>query len=54
MDVERMDGKLALVTGEGSGIGRETALLCARRGASLALCDVNEAGLAATEREARR
>src|SRR5208282_49301 len=39
--------------GAGSGIGRETALLCAHRGADLALCDVDEAGLAATESEAR-
>jgi NAD(P)-dependent dehydrogenase (short-subunit alcohol dehydrogenase family) len=54
MNVERMDGKLVLVTGAGSGIGRETALLCARRGASLAICDVDEAGLEETEREAQR
>jgi NAD(P)-dependent dehydrogenase (short-subunit alcohol dehydrogenase family) len=53
MDVARMDGKLVLVTGAGSGIGRETALLCARRGANLAICDIDEAGLAATEAEAR-
>jgi len=49
-----MNGRLALVTGAGSGIGRETALLCARRGADLALCDVDEAGLAATAAEAQR
>ncbi len=49
-----MAGRLALVTGAGSGIGRETALLCARRGADLALCDVDEAGLASTEAEARQ
>jgi NAD(P)-dependent dehydrogenase (short-subunit alcohol dehydrogenase family) len=54
MDVARMDGKLVLVTGAGSGIGRETALLCARRGANLAICDIDEATLAETEAEARR
>jgi NAD(P)-dependent dehydrogenase (short-subunit alcohol dehydrogenase family) len=54
VDVERMDGKLALITGAGSGIGRETALLCARHGGSLAICDVNESGLAETEAQARR
>jgi NAD(P)-dependent dehydrogenase (short-subunit alcohol dehydrogenase family) len=31
MGVERMDGRRALMTGAGSGIGRGTALLCARR-----------------------
>jgi NAD(P)-dependent dehydrogenase (short-subunit alcohol dehydrogenase family) len=53
MQTERLDGKTVLVTGAGSGIGRETALLCARRGADLVICDVNEPGLAATESEVR-
>ncbi len=48
MDVRRLDGKWALVTGAASGIGRETALECARRGANLALCDFDEAGLGET------
>jgi NAD(P)-dependent dehydrogenase (short-subunit alcohol dehydrogenase family) len=38
----------AVITGAGSGIGRETALLCAERGASLAVCDVDDQGLAQT------
>lgn len=53
MDVRDLSGRTALVTGAASGIGRETALACARRGASLVICDVDEAGLAATERAIR-
>lgn len=51
MDVRDLAGKTALVTGSASGIGRETALALARRGADLFLCDVNEEGLKQTARE---
>lgn len=47
MDVTSLHGKTALVTGAASGIGRETALAFARRGADLVICDIDEAGLAA-------
>jgi len=53
MDVRSLAGKTALITGAGSGIGRETALACARRGAGLALCDLNADALAETERLVR-
>lgn len=53
MDVRDLHGRSALVTGAASGIGRATALACAGRGASLVLCDVEEAGLADAEREIR-
>jgi NAD(P)-dependent dehydrogenase (short-subunit alcohol dehydrogenase family) len=49
----RLDGKVALVTGAASGIGRATALAFARAGADLVLCDVNAAGLEETASAAR-
>ena len=48
MDMRSLRGKTALVTGAASGIGLETALAFAGRGADLAICDVDEAGLAET------
>jgi len=46
--MKTLDGKVVVITGAGSGIGRAVALNCARRGSLLALSDVNEAGLAVT------
>ena len=40
----RLANKVAIVTGGGSGIGRETTLLFAKEGASLLVADVNEQG----------
>jgi 3-oxoacyl-[acyl-carrier protein] reductase len=41
-------GRVAVVTGGASGIGRETARVMAEAGASVAVSDINEAGLAET------
>ena len=43
-------GKVASVTGAGSGIGRATAQALYARGATIALADINAAGLAETEK----
>src|SRR6185369_7287236 len=46
----RLANKVALITGAGSGIGRESALLFAREGARVVVADVNdEAGRAVVE-----
>ncbi len=40
----QLDGKVALVTGGASGIGRATALTFAREGTKLVIADMNEEG----------
>lgn len=46
--MKELNGKVAVVTGAGSGIGRSLAVQLTRAGARVAISDVNEAGLAET------
>jgi len=41
--MKRVEGKVAIVTGGASGVGREDALLLAREGAKVVITDVNDA-----------
>jgi NAD(P)-dependent dehydrogenase (short-subunit alcohol dehydrogenase family) len=45
MSIKKLSGKIVLVTGAGSGIGRSTALAFARRGANLVLSDISQGNL---------
>ena len=42
LDLFRLDGKVALVTGAGQGIGRVFALALAEAGADVVVADINE------------
>jgi NADP-dependent 3-hydroxy acid dehydrogenase YdfG len=46
--MKSLDGKVVVITGAGSGIGRQLALQAAERGALLALSDWDEVGLVET------
>src|SRR6185503_15936120 len=48
-----LKGKVAIITGAATGIGRASALLFARAGARVALVDVREPELARTEADVR-
>ncbi len=51
--VRTLEGRVAVVTGAGSGIGRATAVLLAERGCALALVDQNAGTLAETAEQVR-
>ena len=41
--MDRVKGKVAIVTGSGSGLGRAEAVLFAKEGAKVAVTDINDA-----------
>ncbi len=49
----RLSGKVCLITGAGSGMGREAALRFAQEGAAVGICDLNGEGLKLTSEKVR-
>src|SRR4051794_39246085 len=43
-----LDGRVAIVTGAGAGIGQAIAVGLSQNGADVVVCDINEEGLAKT------
>ena len=52
--MKKLRGAIAVVTGAGGGIGRETSLELARRGCDLALADISDEGAQQTAEAVRR
>lgn len=50
----QLDGKIAVITGSGSGIGKAIALLFAKQGAEVHLLDLNEEAVSTTKTEIQK